>query len=659
MVQNSPVLPLPEESGTEIACDVLVVGAGLGGCAAALRAARLGRRVCLLEETGWPGGQISTQGVSSLDEHQYIETFGGTGSYYELRQGIRAYYRTTYTLPPTTDAVTLNPGNAWVSTLSFEPRAGVTVLETMMSGPHDSGDLQVFYRTRAVAADVIDGRVETVTTRQLDSGAVIRFRPAFVLDATDLGDMLVFTATAYAVGQESRGQTGEPSAPDTPNPGCIQNFTFPMAVEYRPGEDHTIAKPDGYEQNRATQPYTMVYRPYDAGAPAYQMFTTAPGTMGAFWTYRRALDATNFEDPRIPVDVSILNWTGNDYRGGPVVDRPPDEQQMRYQEARLLSLGFLYWLQTEAPRDDGGAGYPELNPRPDIMGSVDGLSQMPYVREGRRLRARYTIVEQNLAEASNSGARAARFDDTVGIGFYPMDLHGCGERTTDINTKPFQIPLGALVPVRTLNLLPAAKNIGTTHLTNGAYRLHPVEWAVGDAAGTVAVFCLRANVAPQALAGRADLRRQLQILLIDQQVPLYWWDDVPISHPAFAATQLLAVEGVWEGTNDNLDFAPDGPVATDEAKRRITAAAASVLRWSGPGAANPGADILQPDPADVALPFHGMDAAAIIATAIPGAAPPPTPTEAPSQSMTRADLALWLGAIVRGAIAAATQPPAT
>ena len=197
---------------------------------------------------------------------------------------------------------------------------------------------------------------------------MIRFRTAFVLDATDLGDMLVFTATAYALGQESQAQTGEPSAPGHPDPACIQNFTFPLAVEYRPGEDHTISKPDGYDQNRTTQPYTMVYRPYDPASPAYQMFATAPGTMGPFWTYRRALDVTNFDDPRIPFDVSILNWTGNDFRGGPVVDRPPDEQQMRYQEARLLSLGFLYWLQTEAPRDDGGSGYPELNPRPGHHG---------------------------------------------------------------------------------------------------------------------------------------------------------------------------------------------------------------------------------------------------------------------------------------------------
>ena len=33
------------------------------------------------------------------------------------------------------------------------------------------------------------------------------------------------------------------------------------------------------------------------------------------------------------------------------------------------------------------------------------------------------------------------------------------------------------------NLLPAGKNIGTTHITNGCYRLHPVEWNIGEVAG--------------------------------------------------------------------------------------------------------------------------------------------------------------------------------
>ena len=55
----------PSANIEEKACDVLVVGGGTGGIAAALAAARAGRRVCLLEETDWIGGQLTAQGVSA------------------------------------------------------------------------------------------------------------------------------------------------------------------------------------------------------------------------------------------------------------------------------------------------------------------------------------------------------------------------------------------------------------------------------------------------------------------------------------------------------------------------------------------------------------------------------------------------------------------
>ena len=74
-------------------CDLLVVGGGTGGVAAALAASRAGLRVTLLEETRWLGGQFTAQGVAALDEHEHIESFGGTRSYYELRNRIRAVYR--------------------------------------------------------------------------------------------------------------------------------------------------------------------------------------------------------------------------------------------------------------------------------------------------------------------------------------------------------------------------------------------------------------------------------------------------------------------------------------------------------------------------------------------------------------------------------------
>jgi NADPH-dependent 2,4-dienoyl-CoA reductase/sulfur reductase-like enzyme len=78
-------------------CEVLIVGGGLGGVAAALAALRLGRRVILTEETDWLGGQLTAQAVPP-DEHDWIEERGCTASYRRLRDGIRQYYRDHYPL---------------------------------------------------------------------------------------------------------------------------------------------------------------------------------------------------------------------------------------------------------------------------------------------------------------------------------------------------------------------------------------------------------------------------------------------------------------------------------------------------------------------------------------------------------------------------------
>jgi len=88
----------PPSLGQGTSCDVLVVGAGTGGVAAALAAAEGGHSVCLTEETNWVGGQMTAQGIAALDESKYIESGGATASYLKLRTAIRAYYRQHYKL---------------------------------------------------------------------------------------------------------------------------------------------------------------------------------------------------------------------------------------------------------------------------------------------------------------------------------------------------------------------------------------------------------------------------------------------------------------------------------------------------------------------------------------------------------------------------------
>jgi hypothetical protein len=70
-------------------------------------------------------------------------------------------------------------------------------------------------------------------------------------------------------------------------------------------------------------------------------------------------------------------------------------------EAKQVSLSFLYWLQNEAPRLDGGTRYRGLRLRPDVVGTKDGWAQHVYVWESRRIRAEFTVLEQHSGVVSD------------------------------------------------------------------------------------------------------------------------------------------------------------------------------------------------------------------------------------------------------------------
>jgi hypothetical protein len=187
---------------------------------------------------------------------------------------------------------------------------------------------------------------------------------------------------------------------------------------------------------------------------------------------------------------------------------------------------MFYWLQTEAPRPDGGKGWPGLRLRGDVTGTTDGLAQAPYIRESRRIKAEYTVVENDLSVAVRGNGKPSTFFDSVGVGMYRIDLHPStgGDNYIDVPSVPFEIPLGALIPVRLENLLPAGKNIGTTHLTNGAFRLHPVEWNIGEAAGWLAAFCLERAIEPRTVRDTPSILKDFQTILAGAGVELHWPD---------------------------------------------------------------------------------------------------------------------------------------
>jgi hypothetical protein len=513
-----------------IQTDVAIIGAGLGGCAAALAASRKGCRVVLSEETKWIGGQMTSQAVPP-DEHPWIEQFGASASYRALRNGIRQYYRAH--LPLTNESarlIALNPGNGFVSKICHDPRVSVAVLNQMFDPYSSTGKLTIMREHRPLLARTHNDRVCGVTVVSLESGRELLIEAPFFIDATPLGELLALAGAEHVVGSESQMETNEPHAPVDADPLDQQAFTFCFALEHHLGENHLIESPRDYEFWRNYCPPNWpgqllswkVVMPSTNEPITRLLFEETNGY--SWWNYRRILDRSNFVEGFASSDITLVDWPQNDYWIGPLCGVDERNRLRNIEAARQLSLSLLYWLQTEAPRLDGGFGYPGLRIRADVVGgTADGLALAPYIRSSPRIRAEFTVVEQHFAYPLRSAAPEF-FKDSVGVGCYRIDLHPRtnGKGYLDLGAWPFQIPLGSLIPIRLENLLPGGKNLGTSNIANGAFRVHPVEWSVGEAAGLLAAFCHKRKVRPREVRHNSGLLQDFQSLLSRDGIELAW-----------------------------------------------------------------------------------------------------------------------------------------
>jgi len=459
------------------------------------------------EPTDWIGGQLTSQAVPP-DEHPWIETHGCTATYRALRDGIRAHYREHFPLTAAARRLPhLNPGACFVSRLGHEPRVALAVLQAMLPPT-----VELLLEHAPVAAETDGDRVASVTLRGGGEDTVVA--ADLFLDASETGALLPLCGAEHVTGFESQAMTGEPHAPAEHQPGNLQPVTVCFAVDHLAGEDHTIPRPARYDElaphfgwvapdPRTNRPVARRLEPNpDEDALAIGPDFDDPELDKDLWRFRRIAARGLFAPGAYRSDITLVNWPQVDYLDEPVLDAHAPG-------ARELSLAFLYWMQTH--------GHPGLRLRGDVVGDTpDGLAKHPYIREARRLQAVTTVCEQDL-----TGVRATRFGDSVGIGAYRIDLHPStgGDPYIDLASRPFEIPLGALVPRRVENLIGAGKAIGTTHITNGAYRLHPVEWNIGEAAGHLAAHCAARRASPRAVqAAPQELQRELEAAGVE----LHW-----------------------------------------------------------------------------------------------------------------------------------------
>jgi len=547
----------------ELIADVLVVGGGTGGTAAAIQAARRGAKTILVSEFPWLGGMLTSAGVSAPDGNELVSFQTGLWGAFlrELQQ------RQSGGLD-----------HSWVSFFSYDPRIAAQVFADWVQ---ELPNLQL-----------LSGRVPLEVFKQGNCIIGVRFadftvKAKITLDATELGDLLALASVSYRWGWELQSEWGEPSAPTAPNTLTkrypVQAPTWVVIMQdFGESAAPEIPAPHG---NKAAESSDHFLPSQDD-----------PGQFAGAWDSYGSEQFLNYG--RLPGGLFMINWPqcGNDYGEG--VERLIESEASRHQflqESRWHTQSFARFIQTQlGPRyglanqvfplikgkrqEEEFSAYspiqnsklngqhasslnegnprtrlaPEDAPKSALVSKLKTQNYLgsgayalhPYYRESRRLVGMATVREQDILPSPGSRVAPLPVDaagcvSAIALGNYANDHHypginfplkpksiRWGGRWTG---TPFTIPYGCLIPAETDGLLVCEKNISVSHIANGATRLQPVVMGIGQAAGMAAALCVNLGCQPRDLPVR-DLQ---EALLQDKQaraaiVPLF---NLPPNHP--------------------------------------------------------------------------------------------------------------------------------
>lgn len=530
--------------------DLVVVGAGTSGVAAAVQAARDGLSVALVEASDFVGGQMTGAAVSTMDDVGRTRT----GLYLEFIDRVRAHYRAY--------GVATNICLWGGDTIAVEPAVAQRILKEMLAR---AGNVDLFPETVVVAARKQGNWLTALEAeRGGENPGRMRLAASVFVDATEHGDLLPLAGARYRVGNSV--------SPKVDMAANVQDITYVAVVKRYPGGLPEVLKLPGPPPE------------YEKYVARFRSIVTADGDT---WPGRYPFDIPSHNAyralPDIDNDHAIvgddastwrfitktgINWA-NDYPGRPG-DHPglsvryiedPEFRKQTEREAMHKTLCFLWYMQSELGMTDwsidDGQGYggwfsndwqtaddPLLPPA--FAAVLRHFPPFPYVREGRRVVGVRTVAEHDIARDAARGRAYRNEPSSLALGEYPVDVHGShldrymehdlGE-THDSFPKTwvgsqgvFPVPFEVFVPEEVDGLLATEKNLSVSRMVNGAIRLHPIAMHTGQAVGAIASEAVRRGVAVRDVEVLAVQRRLMDAgcyLALDRYVDVepgdvYW-----------------------------------------------------------------------------------------------------------------------------------------
>ncbi|MBV8373350.1 MAG: FAD-dependent oxidoreductase [Candidatus Eremiobacteraeota bacterium] len=434
--------------------DVLVVGGGNAGCAAAIAAARHGASTMLVERYGFLGGTATASMVGPwMTFHSGDDRIVGGIAQEIVERLVRKGASPGHVRDSSDYVASITP---------FDPETHKALLFEMMREANVTLLLHAYVLEAHVDGDRVTGAsFATVGGTRTYGGRV-------VIDAT--ADAFVAASAGVPTQQgDERGRVQPASLMFR-----LSHVDFDaLCVYLRDHPDEMRTSLDVDERSPAT--------------------VTAVAGLQALWERARADGVVDI--PREVVSFFISPYpdevTVNMSRVVDIDPLDPEDLTRAEIESRMQVMQLLEFFRGRVPGFE--------NARLAATGTQVG------VRESRRIVGRYTLTAQDVLQGR-------RFDDAVARSAYPIDIHnpsGSGTQTKRLAPgQTYEIPYRCLIPVHREQLLVAGRCISTTHEALASTRLTPTVMTLGQAAGTAAALAASSGVrAGDVDAGR--LRAQL------------------------------------------------------------------------------------------------------------------------------------------------------
>ena len=523
--------------------EIVVFGGTPGGIAAAVSAARAGRKVQLIEPSAWVGGMMSG-GLSNTDTGQRgPEVISGLAGEFFRRVRVIEQMR----------GACLEP---CASSFLFEPQVATQVFESML---REAG---VAVERSAHLVDVKKNGT-AITSLVTARGEV---RADVFIDASYEGDLMKLAGVPFRIGREPRRMAGAVDAAalaEQEDDAGVQRRQLPLGLHIDPyrvaGEPASglVAfvepRPDplpevGDGDARVTAytyrlcvtddptnriPFT---RPERYAASDYELHArvaaSAPADVDiARNMFNPARVARSRDKNFFKYDLNSSLTLSTDLTGDGLnqgyVDQPHASREQIQRIYRDYIQGWFYAMQTEPRLKALHARVSQFGYCADEFTDNGGWPHQFYVRVGRRMLGQYVMNENDVMQ----NGRRPKISDPVALGTYSLAAHHHrylaapvewpnGQRKDAVMLEGLligRIPNDAPYPISYRSLTPRendARNLlnpvtlSATHVAYSSIRMEPTFMMLGEAAGIAAALSMESKSSVQAVS-YPTLRRQL------------------------------------------------------------------------------------------------------------------------------------------------------